>query len=72
MDRWSYCSILANVLLVAVTADIGHIRTVDAQQDERVRLECTVTSKLDAEEVCVEYRFSRSTTFIPTGGKSIS
>ena len=54
MSGWSHCLILANIFLVTVTADLGHIRTLDAQQDERVRLECTVTSKLDAEEVSVE------------------
>jgi hypothetical protein len=45
---------LASILLVTVNADIGHIRTLDAQQDERIRLECTVTSKLDVEEVSVD------------------
>lgn len=42
---------------MVINAENGHIRTIDAQQDERIRLECTVTSKSDAEEVCVESNF---------------
>ena len=73
MEWWSCLYFLANIFLVTTTTtDIGHVRTLDAQQDERIRLECTVTSKLDAEEVCVEYYFLRSNAFTsPTGGESI-
>ncbi|CAF1536962.1 unnamed protein product [Rotaria magnacalcarata] len=33
------------------TANIGHVRTLDVQENERVRLECILTSTKDAEEV---------------------
>jgi hypothetical protein len=72
MDWWLQFYFFANVFLVIVTTtDLGHIRTLDAQQDERIRLECTVTSKLDAEEVCVECHFIRLDAFTYTGGESI-
>ena len=72
MEWWSCFYFFANIFLVTTTTDIGHVRALDAQQDERIRLECTVTSKLDAEEVCVEYRFLRLNAFTsPTGGESI-
>lgn len=72
MDWWLYFYIFTNLILITFTTNIGPIRTLDAQQDERVRLECTVTSKLDAEEVCVEYYFIRLNDFIYTGGESIT
>jgi hypothetical protein len=75
MDWWLWFYFFANLFLVTVTrtttTDIGHVRTLDAQQDERIRLECTVTSKLDAEEVGVECCFIRLNDFTSTGGKSI-
>ncbi len=75
MDWWLCFYVFANLFLITVTTntttDIGHIRTLDAQQDERIRFECTVTSKLDAEEVGVEYYFIRLNDFTSTGGKSI-
>jgi hypothetical protein len=70
--QWSYWFILANMFLAGVTAHLNHIRTVDAQQDERIRLECTVTSKLDAEEVsCQQELFSLDFSATFTGGESI-
>ena len=51
MDQWYF---LISLCFVTTTADIGHVLTVDVQQDERIRLECTVTSKLDVEEVSVD------------------
>jgi hypothetical protein len=73
MDWWLWFYIFTILFLVTVTTttDIGHVRTLDAQQDERIRLECTVTSKSDAEEVCVEYDFIRLNAFTYTGGESI-
>ncbi len=50
MNYWYYF-IIINLFFVSITADIGHVLTVDVQQDERIRLECTLTSKTDAEEV---------------------
>ncbi|CAF0756451.1 unnamed protein product [Rotaria sp. Silwood1] len=48
---WCLCYYFLTIIFyVTIIADIGHIRTIDVQQDERIRLECTVTSKLDAEE----------------------
>ncbi|CAF1600972.1 unnamed protein product, partial [Adineta ricciae] len=38
------------VYFVTAAADIGRVHTFNIQQDERVRLECIVTSKQDAEE----------------------
>ena len=59
MDWWSWFYFFANLCLIIVTTTTtttnnSYIRALDAQQDERIRLECTVTSKSDAEEVCVE------------------
>ena len=72
MDRWLRYYFLSSIVLIPTIADGGHVRILDAQQDERVRLECTVTSKLDAEEVCREYRFFlRLNDFTFTGGASI-
>lgn len=45
------------------STDLGHVRVLDAQQDERIRLECSVTSKFDAEEVDVESDFIRLNAF---------
>ena len=36
-----------------MSADLGEVLTLNAQQDERIRLECTLTSKADVEEVCI-------------------
>ncbi len=45
----NYCYlVLITIVFVSITADI---RKLDVQQDERIRLECTLTSKADAEEV---------------------
>jgi hypothetical protein len=71
MARWLWYYFLLSTVLITVLADIGPVRTLDAQQDERIRLECTVTSKLDAEEVCVGYCFFRLNGFSYTGGESI-
>jgi hypothetical protein len=71
MDWWLWFYFFINLFLVTATTDTGHVRTLDAQQDERIRLECTVTSKLDAEEVCVECYFIRLNAFSYTGGESI-
>ncbi|CAF2984801.1 unnamed protein product [Rotaria socialis] len=50
MDWYLWYYLFISPLYVTIIADTSHIRTIDVQQDERVRLECTVTSKLDAEE----------------------
>ncbi|CAF1169112.1 unnamed protein product [Rotaria sordida] len=50
MDWCLYYHFLNIIFYVTINANIDHIRTIDVQQDERIRLECTVTSKLDAEE----------------------
>jgi hypothetical protein len=54
MDWWLWYYYLTSILFVTVIADLDNVRIIDAQQDERIRLECTVTSKIDAEEVRVE------------------
>ena len=52
MDCWSqYYMLTIITFLIIVIAETSHIRTIDVHQDERIRLECIVTSKLDAEEV---------------------
>lgn len=72
MDWWLCFYFFANILFITVTSnDLGHVRTLDVQQDERIRLECSVTSKFDAEEVCVEYYFIRLNAFNSTGDESI-
>jgi len=48
MDWWFF---FISIFFVSVTADIGRVHTLNIQQDERVRLECTLTSKKDAEGV---------------------
>lgn len=63
MDWCLWYYFLTGIFYVTVIADNAHIRTIDVQQDERIRLECTVTSKFDVEEVCVEYSFSRLNAF---------
>lgn len=63
MDWWLYFSIFINLFLLTIAHDTGLVRKVDVQQDERIRLECTVTSKLDAEEVCVDCYFLRLNDF---------
>ena len=57
MDRCRY-SLLTGLLLITVAAGIGHILTLDVQLDERVRLECTVPSKMDADEVSAHLRLA--------------
>ncbi|CAF0846550.1 unnamed protein product [Adineta ricciae] len=47
MDWWYF---FLSVYFVTAAADIGRVHTFNIQQDERVRLECIVTSKQDAEE----------------------
>ncbi|CAF1425628.1 unnamed protein product [Adineta steineri] len=47
---WYYYYFFTSTFFVTIIANTDYIHTVDAQQDERIRLECTVTSKLDAEE----------------------
>ncbi|CAF1446434.1 unnamed protein product [Adineta steineri] len=47
MDWWYF---FISIYFATVTADIGQVHTLNVQQDERVRLECTLTSKQDAEE----------------------
>ena len=54
MDRCR-CSLLAGLLFITAAAGIGHILTLDVQLDERVRLECTVSSKIDADEVSAHH-----------------
>jgi len=52
----------------------GLLRSLDVQQDERIRLECTVTSKSDAEEVCISvegYFIRLDDLILSTGGESI-
>jgi hypothetical protein len=51
MDEWYF---LISLFFVTTTADIGHVLTVDVQQDERIRFECELTSKIDAEEVSIQ------------------
>jgi hypothetical protein len=46
---WRYFFI--SIFFVSVSADIGHVLTLNVLQDERIRFECTLTSKTDAEEV---------------------
>lgn len=41
----------STTITTTISTDLSSLRSLDAQQDERVRLECTVTSKSDAEEV---------------------
>ena len=48
MDWWYF---FLSVYFVTATADIARVHTFNIQQDERVRFECVVTSKQDAEEV---------------------
>ena len=48
MDWWYF---FISIFFVSVTADIGRVHTLNVQQDERIRLECTLTSKKDAEAV---------------------
>lgn len=40
----------STTITTTISTDLSSLRSLDAQQDERVRLECTVTSKSDAEE----------------------
>jgi hypothetical protein len=54
MDWWYF---FLSIFFVSVTADIGRVHTLNIQQDERVRLECTLTSKKDAEEVNMKLSF---------------
>jgi hypothetical protein len=46
MNYWYF--LIIHIFFVSVIADILKL---DVQQDERVRLECTLTSKEDTEEV---------------------
>ncbi|UJR10324.1 hypothetical protein I4U23_014530 [Adineta vaga] len=46
MDWWYF---FLSIYFVSVTADIRRVLTLSVQQDELIRLECTVTSKQDAE-----------------------
>ncbi|CAF2520831.1 unnamed protein product [Rotaria sp. Silwood2] len=48
MDWWY---LLISIFFASVTANINHIQTLDVQENERVRLQCTLTSTKDAEEV---------------------
>ena len=49
MNYWYF--FLINIFFVSVITDIDHVPTLDVQQNERIRLECILTSKSDAEEV---------------------
>ncbi len=49
MNCWYF--FIIDIFFVSVIVNIGHVLKLDAQQDERIRLECTLTSKADAEEV---------------------
>jgi hypothetical protein len=49
MNCWYF--FIIHIFFVSIIADIGQVLRLDAQQDERIRLECTLTSKADAEEV---------------------
>ena len=75
MDWWlCFYYLLAQTILVTIaqnSTDFNSIRVLDAQQDERIRLECSMTSKFDAEEVDVESCFIRLNAFTSTGGESI-
>lgn len=52
MYSWLYWYLLLlKFIIIEVIANTAHIRSVDAQQNERIRLECKLSSKLDAEEV---------------------
>ena len=73
MDSWLYLYFFPHLFLLTMTmnsTDLGQVRVLDAQQDERIRLECSVTSKFDAEEVDVESYFFRLNAFTSTGGES--
>ncbi|CAF3371440.1 unnamed protein product [Rotaria sp. Silwood1] len=48
MDWWY---LLISIFFTSVTANISHVQTLDIQENERVRLQCTLTSTKDAEEV---------------------
>ncbi|CAF0790325.1 unnamed protein product [Rotaria sordida] len=48
MDWWY---LLISIFIASVTANISHVQTLDVQENERVRLQCTLTSTKDAEEV---------------------
>lgn len=48
MDWWYF---LLSIYFVTAAADIPRVHTLNVQQDERIRLECIVTTKQDAEEV---------------------
>ena len=48
---WMWHYSLLNFLFVTVAADLDQVLILNAQQDERIRLECTLTSKADVEEV---------------------
>ncbi|UJR35712.1 hypothetical protein I4U23_028462 [Adineta vaga] len=50
MDWLVWYYFLINILFVTVIADTDHIKAIYGQQDERIRLECIVSSRLDAEE----------------------
>jgi hypothetical protein len=49
MNYWSF--FLIHIFFFLITTNSGDVPTLDVQQDERIRLECTLTSKSDAEEV---------------------
>lgn len=49
---WYY--FLISIFVASVTANIRHVQTLDAQENERVRLECTLTSTKDAEDVSMK------------------
>ena len=61
MDCWYF---LISIYFVSVTADIGHVLTLNVQQDERIRLECTLTSKADAEDVRIIFEVETFLKFI--------
>ncbi|CAF1247805.1 unnamed protein product [Adineta ricciae] len=50
MDWLVWYYFLISVSFVTVIADAGHVKAIYGQQDERIRLECIVSSRLDAEE----------------------
>ena len=70
MDWLVWYYFLISISFVTVIADTGHVKAIYGQQDERIRLECTVSSRLDAEEVCVEKYFIRSNAFMSIGGET--
>lgn len=62
---WRY--LLISTYFSLITANSRHVNILDVQENERVRLQCTVTSTKDAEEVSMKCLFTNLIYFIRVG-----